>query len=179
MGTLKKYIGAYGFESMQLSVGDSITSEITCIPFKTTAGASITQSYYIKSKGCGTAVDISVNNVNLRNLIPKATADILDNFDVNDYTAINVVSVNYTTNRILTENNCQLVYAITLTNNDTVAQTVSCIKFVKNFLSSYRTSDCTPTYSNALCYGYFLDTPITLQPNDTSTITVNFEIKVE
>lgn len=175
MGTMKKYVGAYGFESGQLVVGDTTTSA-SCIPFKTTTGADITQPYWLWSTGCSTMSQSTHNNYNMRNLIPVATSDSIGNYDVTDYTAISAANINYTTQRTIQPTSARLTYAITITNNDTSSVTVSCIKFCKRFISAYRTSDCTATWSNALCYGYFLDNPITLEAGESATLSVVFKV---
>lgn len=177
MGTMKKYIAASSFESAQLCMGADTTS-VSIIPFKTITGTDINSTYYYGSNACSNAYVLTMNNMNLRNLIPVATADEINNYDVNDYLATSVATLNYTTQRIVQSDMCRLVYVITLTNNDTMDKTINCIKFTKRFVKTYASGNCTANYDNALCYGYFLDEPVTLAAGESKSLSISFEIKV-
>lgn len=176
-GTLKKYIGAYAIEVANLVYNDNTLSSVSTISFKDAGGNSRNQIAWYNSSNYMNAVVSSANSFTHAGLIPVATEDLLDDYDINDYQIVSIGTVSQNQIRILNNNNVHLIYNVTITNSTENQITVNCIKFKKHMYNSGQGSSLS-TY-DLLMYAYFLDTPIIISPNQTKSANIDFEIEIK
>lgn len=174
MGVLKKHIAGYAIDSLSFSTAET-TNNTSCIPFRgirTNDNTVVTlsninfpssSSYYV------------ANSFTYRQLIPFATADLLENFDIDDYQINPLGSTTYTTNRVTQAHKDNFIYNIAINNNTENEIIVNCIRFQKN-MSYYSNYNYT---CKTLIFSYYLDEPLVIPAGNVENVSINFEIKVE
>lgn len=167
MGVLKIHQGGLAIQALGL-INAIQNNPTTTVPFKNLSGANY-----------NTVWGDTSSNQNFFGVQARATADLLDNYSVEDY-AVNVVGsnsvgqtktiINDTTNHIYGFSD---VFNVTVTNNGNDAITVGCIRFYKSIKINYSVT------SDVLLFSYYLDSPLAIAPGETQTIAVALKITNE
>jgi hypothetical protein len=113
-------------------------------------------------------------------LIPAATEDLVANYSLNDYSISSPLTVTYTTNRVISSNSAKYTFNIIVSNNTGSDITMGCVKFHKSICYGGKATSSSPlVYKNLLCYGYYLDTPVTISAGSSQTIAIEFTITAD
>ena len=178
MGTLKKYLGAFAIEAANLTYlnNDAPMATTTVFNYKDTGGNTKNTVYFGFQGSYGASVQRAARDYTFKDMIPIATNDALNDFAVDDYAITAVGTTTYSTNRTLTATTATLTYSVNVANNTGADITINCIKFKKQMANNVGSSQ---TFYDLLCYGYFLDEPITIPNGDSQSIAIAFEIKVQ
>lgn len=174
MGTLKKHIAGYSIDSLSFSTANQL-GNTSCIPFKGLRTNDNTWQTLSSINFPSSSQLYTANAFTYRELIPFATADVLQNFNVDDYQINSLGSVTYSTQRVTQAHKDNFIYNIAINNNTENDITVSCIRFQKtitsygSYIYSYKT----------LIFSYYLDEPITITPGNIENVSINFEINAE
>ena len=176
MGTLKKFRAGLSNESMILipldmsKVNEFSTTDYPVPTFKDTNGNSFSNiRLYGYTSGY---VSHAVEAMSPYSFItPFATADLLEDYDVEDYEVTSVATI--TSNsmaRTVTGNTVTKTHTLTISNTGSSAVTVGCIKFKRKVIVG------NDNVKQCLVLGYYLDTPLSIGAGETKTLTIAFEI---
>ena len=172
-GTFKKFIGGIAFESLSTYTGALPTgTEMATPPYKQTNGTARTGI----GTNRGTSNEDTWRKYNQQlapyfNLTAKATADVLADYDINDYQVVAVGTTTTSKTRQVNSTGATTLYTVTITAGAEDI-TVGCIKFTKQVTENAYTS----TQYDVLVCGYYLETPITITAGTSQTINVAFTV---
>lgn len=173
MGIFKKYIGGIALESGLTSDNSTVpaSSSLNTITYHDTTGKEL--------KSCCHTIsyDSSYTQRSVQNfspygfLTPHASSNSLDNYNFNDYLLNTVGTTTYSKSRSCKTDGAFIDYSIIVKNSDVESITVNSIMFQKPYWTSYNSGS-----HPILVMGYFLDTPLVIQPNEQRSIVVRFEV---
>lgn len=175
MGHFVKYRAYYACEAVKLFKINTSYENIVVPPFKVLNSDPVveksTLGFYdnLASNSYATLKIIT----NFAFLIPKATGDLYSDYSVEDYQLTELGSMNYNNGTFLANDKFHRYYNCVIFNNTEQDIVVNCIKFVKQLPTDANSSN--RQIVDTLYCGYFLDEPLTIHPNDSDVVNVNFE----
>lgn len=175
MGHFVKYRAYYACEAFKLFKINNNNESIVVPPFKV-----LNSDPAVEKNTLGFYNSLDYNDyaslkiiTNFAFLIPKATGDLYSDYSVEDYQLTELGSMNYNNGIFLANDKFHRYYNCVIFNNTEQDIVVNCIKFVKQLPTSYSSSN--RQIVDTLYCAYFLDAPITIHPNDSDVVNVNFE----
>lgn len=101
-----------------------------------------------------------------------ASADTEEDFSLDHYTTREIANLTYSRNE--SPQTAGRIITTQVTNNGSEAVTVNSLKFVKK-VKAYPSGSSSASDKNALLWGYFLDSPVTIGVGETKTFALNFD----
>lgn len=150
MGTFKKFIGGVALEAVWCyGERKGLYQAYTVPAYKDVDGTSRTT---IGTQGGTSTTALATGWVGYAGLIPVATADDIDDYQLGDYQITEVGTTTYSRSTTITNLNGIQTFSVTITNESEEDIIVKCIKFKKRVQYGTNYELC-----NVLVCGYYLD----------------------